>query len=138
MTAAVVTGMVERGDGRIVNVASMAVRDIQPAQGPYATSKAALVSATKTLARELGRSGIRVNAIVPGYIDGPAVSAHVERQAAGRGVPAGVVNDELAARTALGYIPAGDEIAGTIVWLASDLARPVTGQAIDVNAGWWM
>lgn len=138
MTAAVLPGMVERGDGRIVNVASMAVRDIQPGQGPYATSKAALISATKTLARELGPSGIRVNAIVPGYIDGPAVTGFVERQASERGVPVGTITEELAARTALGYVPDGNEIAGTIVWLASDLARPVTGQAIDVNAGWWM
>jgi NAD(P)-dependent dehydrogenase (short-subunit alcohol dehydrogenase family) len=124
MTHAVAKAMVRHGSGSIVMIGSMAVRDIQPGQGPYATSKAALVSVTRTLARELGPAGVRVNAVLPGYIDGPAVDAWIRA--------------ELVERIALRFLPSDRDIAGTVVWLASDLARPVTGQAVDVNGGHWV
>jgi NAD(P)-dependent dehydrogenase (short-subunit alcohol dehydrogenase family) len=138
MTRAVAPLMIEHGEGRVVMIATMAVRDVQARQGPYATSKAALVTAAKTLAKELGPAGIRVNVVVPGYMDGPAIDAWAQLQADQRGVSVETVASELAARHALGYVPDEDEIAGTVVWLASDLARPVTGATIDVNAGYWM
>jgi NAD(P)-dependent dehydrogenase (short-subunit alcohol dehydrogenase family) len=138
MTHAVATQMVEQGSGSIVMIGTMAVRDIQPGQGPYATSKAALVSATRTLARELGPSGVRVNAVLPGYMDGPAVDAWMDAEAAKRGATPEVVRAELVDQIALRFLPEEREVAGTVVWLASDLARPVTGQAVDVNGGHWL
>ena len=138
MTHAVARVMVEAGSGSIVMIGTMAVRDIQPGQGPYATSKAALVSVTRTLARELGPSGVRVNAVLPGYIDGPAVDGWLRSQAAARGVDVAEVRAELEAQTALRFLPDDRDIAGSVVWLASDLALPVTGQAVDVNAGHWV
>jgi NAD(P)-dependent dehydrogenase (short-subunit alcohol dehydrogenase family) len=79
-----------------------------------------------------------VNAVLPGYIRGTAVESWIASEAARREVDLSVVEADLASSTALGSIPTEDEIAGTIVWLASDLALPVTGQTIDVNAGQWL
>jgi NAD(P)-dependent dehydrogenase (short-subunit alcohol dehydrogenase family) len=138
MTHAVARAMVTQGAGSIVMIATMAVRDIQPGQGPYATSKAALVSATRTLARELGPSGVRVNAVLPGYMDGPAVDAWMQSEAATRGGTPDDVRAELVEKIALRFLPEEREVAGTVVWLASDLARPVTGQAVDVNGGQYL
>ena len=138
MTHAAAGEMVASGGGSIVMVASMAIRDIQPNQGPYATSKAALVAATKTLARELGPSGVRVNAVVPGYIAGPAVDAWMARSAANRGISPAEVEQELVERMALRFVPSDRDIAGSVVWLASELARPVTGIAVDVNGGYFI
>lgn len=138
MTRAAIEPMRRQGDGRVVMVGTMAVRDVKANQGPYAVSKAALMQATRTLSAELGRDGIRVNMILPGFIRGAAVEAWMERQALERGTTLDEVEADLAGTTALGAIPTEEEIAGTIVWLASDLSRPVTGQAIDVNAGQWM
>jgi NAD(P)-dependent dehydrogenase (short-subunit alcohol dehydrogenase family) len=138
MTHAVATQMVEQGAGSIVMIGTMAVRDIQPGQGPYATSKAALVSGTRTLAKELGPSGVRVNAVLPGYMDGPAVDAWMAHEAERRGTTSDAVRADLEAQIALRHVPEEREVAGTVVWLASGLARPVTGQAVDVNGGHWL
>ncbi len=137
LTQAVVPVMKERGDGRIVMVNTMSAHRIRPRFGAYTASKAALAAVTKTLALELGRYGIRVNGIHPGYIWGDSVAAYFEHQAATRGVEPKVVHDEVASETALGYLPDADEIAGSIVFFASDLSKPVTGQALAVNAGHW-
>ncbi|MBS1847144.1 MAG: SDR family oxidoreductase [Actinobacteria bacterium] len=122
-------------EGRVVMVNSMSSVRIQERFGAYAASKAALATAVKTIALELGRFGIRVNAIHPGYIWGPPVETYFEYQAQARGVDPRVVYDEVAEETALKYLPHSSEIAGSVLFLASDLARPITGQALHVNAG---
>ncbi|MCE2392784.1 MAG: SDR family oxidoreductase [Proteobacteria bacterium] len=138
LTRAALPLLAARGDGRVVNIGTMATRDIQPREGAYAATKAALLSATKTLARELGPRGIRVNAVNPGYIDGGSIREYFERQAReGGGEPddyARAVIDQIP----LGYIPPPEEIAGSVVFLASDLSRPVTGHVLDCNGGMWM
>lgn len=138
MTRSAIEPMREQGGGRVVMIGTMAVRDVRAGQGPYAISKAALIQAARSLAVELGPSGIRVNAVLPGYIRGAAVESWMATEADRRGVDLSVVEADLASSTALGSIPTEDEVAGTIVWLASDLALPVTGQTIDVNAGQWL
>ena len=138
MTRAAIEPMQAQGGGRVVMIGTMAVREVRAGQGPYAISKAALVQAARSLAVELGPSGIRVNAVLPGYIRGAAVESWIAAEADRRGVDRSMVEADLASSTALGSIPTEDEIAGTIVWLASDLALPVTGQTIDVNAGQWL
>jgi NAD(P)-dependent dehydrogenase (short-subunit alcohol dehydrogenase family) len=138
ITYAVIDAMRERGDGRIVMINTMAVRDVQPGQGPYAASKAASAMAVRTLATELGPFGVRVNSVHPGFIRGHAVDAYVQRVAAASGGTGEDAYQDLAGATALGYLPDEREVAGTVVFLASDLARPITGQSIDVNGGQWM
>lgn len=128
------------GDARIVMINTMSVHHIEEGAGSYAGSKAALGAVTKTLARELGGYGIRVNAVHPGYIWGDSVKIYFEWQAEARGGDATWqdVYDERAAETALGYLPHSSEIAGAVVFFASPLAKCVTGTALPVNAGHWM
>lgn len=135
MTRAALPSMRERGGGSVVMVASMVARQPQPVQGGYAISKGALLTATRVLAFELGPSGVRVNAVVPGWMSGPSVDIYVQMTSEGRGVPAQEVIDELNARVPLGRIPSDEEVAGSIVYLASDLSSAMTGQAIDTNGG---
>jgi NAD(P)-dependent dehydrogenase (short-subunit alcohol dehydrogenase family) len=135
MTRAALPAMRERGGGSVVMVASMVARQPQPAQGGYAISKGALLTATKVLAFELGPSGVRVNAVVPGWMAGPSVDIYIQMTSDGRGVSKEVVSDELNARVPLGRIPSDEEVAGSIVYLASDLSSAMTGQAVDTNGG---
>ena len=135
MTRAALPAMRERGGGSVVMVASMVARQPQPAQGGYAISKGALLTATRVLAYELGPSKVRVNAVVPGWMAGPSVDIYIEMTSTGRGVPAQVVIDELNARVPLGRIPSDGDVAGSIVYLASDLSSAMTGQALDTNGG---
>jgi NAD(P)-dependent dehydrogenase (short-subunit alcohol dehydrogenase family) len=121
--------------GRIVLVNTMSVQQAQDRFGGYAASKAALAMICKTLALELGRDGIRVNGVFPGYIWDYAVQMYFAHKASQRGVDPQVVYDEIAAETALGYLPTSEEVAGTIVFFASDLSRACTGVALPVNAG---
>ena len=137
MTKATVPALIERGGGHIVMVNSMSAHRIEPKFGAYATSKGALETATKALATELGVHGIRVNGVFPGYIWGDKVEWYFQHQAAKRGIEFQEVYDEVASETCLGYLPHSEEIVGTVVFLASPLAKPVTGQMIGVNCGHW-
>ncbi len=135
LSRAAIAPMRERGGGSIVMIGSMSMRIIEKGHGGYAVSKGALLTATQVLARELGEGGIRVNAVVPGYIWGPAVEAYFRSIATERGIAPEEVYQEVASQTALGRIPSAAEIADAVVFFASDLSRAVTGQALDVNAG---
>jgi NAD(P)-dependent dehydrogenase (short-subunit alcohol dehydrogenase family) len=137
MTRAVAPHMKARGGGRIVMVNTMSTERIQEGFGIYSASKSALKSITRTMAKELGRDGIRVNGVHPGYIWGPSVEWYFNHLAEERGVTPEEVYAEVADQTSLGYIPDAAEIAGVVLLLASDLARCVTGQALGANAGQW-
>jgi len=137
MTRAVVPHMVERGEGRIIMINTMSTERLQAGFGAYAASKNALKSITKTMARELGSQGIRVNGVHPGYIWGNSVEWYFNHLAEQRNVTFQDVYDEVAAQTCLGYLPDSAEIAGAVVFFASDLSRAVTGQSLGVNAGHW-
>jgi len=128
------------GDARVIMVNTMSVQSHEPNHGSYAASKAALSSATKTLALELGADGIRVNSVHPGYIWGDSVKIYFEIQAAERGGDTTWedIYAERAAETALGYLAHSSEIAGAVVFFASPLAKCVTGTSLPVNAGHWI
>jgi len=138
LTQAMLPLLKERDDSRIVMVNTMSVQKIETGFGAYAASKGALATATKTLAVELGRHGVRVNAIHPGYIWGRSVEWFLNDQAEKRGVPFETVYDEIADETCLKYLPSSEEIAGAVVFFASPLAKPITGQALNVNCGHWL
>ena len=135
LTQEVVPRMKRAGGGSIVMINSMIVRDVLPTMASYAASKGALLAATQGLARELGPHGIRVNSVLPGYIWGATLEGYFALQAKARRVEPNVVYDEVAAKIALGAIPTSEEIAGAVLFFASDLSRAVTGQSLDVNGG---
>src|SRR5262249_14569970 len=135
LTQLVVPLMKAQRRGSIVFVNSMSIRVIEPLMGGYAASKGALLTAARTLAKELGSDGIRVNSVVPGYIWSGRMEASFRRLGAERGVSYEAVHAAVPSRTALRHIPESAEVAEAVVFFASDLARAVTGQSLDVNGG---
>ncbi len=121
--------------GSIVMVNSAVLRHSRRTFGTYKMAKASLLAMAQNLASELGRQGIRVNSVAPSYIWNDQLRTYFEYLGAKRGISGQDVYDELAATTDLGRLAEPDEIADTIVFLASDLARAVTGQCLDVNCG---
>jgi NAD(P)-dependent dehydrogenase (short-subunit alcohol dehydrogenase family) len=128
----------ESGDGRVVMINTQSVQIVEPLYGAYSASKGALATATQTLARELGRYGIRVNAIHPGYIWGSSVEWYLNHLAEQNGTSFDDEYAKIADQTCLGYITPSSEIAGSVVFFASELSRPVTGQALAVNSGHYL
>jgi NAD(P)-dependent dehydrogenase (short-subunit alcohol dehydrogenase family) len=118
----------------IANLSSAAGRFGFPMRTPYAASKWAVIGLSKSLAIELGRDGIRVNAICPGSVAGPRIDAVFANKAAARGIPAATVRDEALAKTSLRRLVSADDIANAIVFLASPLGANVSGQALPIDA----
>jgi NAD(P)-dependent dehydrogenase (short-subunit alcohol dehydrogenase family) len=137
LTQAVAPRMVAQGDGRIVMINTMSAVRMRPGFGAYTGSKAALAAVTKILASELGGHGIRVNGVHPGYIWGDSVEAYFAYLAQKKGITPEEQYQEVAGDTALGYLPPSAEIAQAVVFFASDMSKPITGQALGVNAGQW-
>ena len=135
LTQNVIPVMKERGGGSIVMISTMSTRVVNPTYSGYAASKAGLNAATQGLARELGRYGIRVNSVLPGYIWGPGVEGHFKDRAAAEGRTPEEIYDEIAELIPLGRIPDSREISGAVLFFASDLSCVVTGQTLDVNGG---
>ena len=135
---AAVPEMRRAGGGAVVVVSALAVRAVNPGQGAYASTKGALTIAAQTLAREVGVDGIRVNVVVPGFVPGPNTEPMFARMAERAGTIPEAVQARIAADTALRRLPAPDDVADAVVFLASDRARSITGQTLDVNGGQWM
>jgi len=119
-----VPGMQARGAGSIVLVASINGERGKRGQANYAASKAGLIALAKTAARELGRFGIRVNAVSPGLVD-TAMTASLPD----------AVRAAAIAESALGRAAQPDEVARAVLFLCSDLAAHVTGQVLRVDGG---
>jgi 2-keto-3-deoxy-L-fuconate dehydrogenase len=129
-------GMLERGKGSIVNVSSGAssVRGI-PNRYVYGASKAAVIGLTKAVAADFIRRGIRCNAICPGTIDSPSLTARISTLAAQQGRSVEDVRKEFEARQAMGRIGTPEEVAALAVYLASDESSFSTGSIHTVDGG---
>ncbi len=115
----------QRGYGRIINIASIAGKEGNPALGPYSASKAALIALTKSLAKELvGQGDITVNAISPAVIHTPILD----------GLPQSTV-DYMVARIPMGRTGKPEEVAALVHFLASAEASFTTGQCYDISGG---
>lgn len=128
----------ESGDGRVIMINTQSVQIVEPLYGAYGASKGALATATQTLARELGQYGIRVNGVHPGYIWGSSVEWYLNHLAKENGTSFDEEYAKIADQTCLGYITPSSEIAGAVVFFASPLSRPITGQALSVNSGQYL
>jgi NAD(P)-dependent dehydrogenase (short-subunit alcohol dehydrogenase family) len=125
------------GGGSIVMINTQAMRRNHPRRGPYSASKAALLSASQTLAAELGPRNVRVNSVVPGHVWGPPLETFFANMAKERGVNPEEVYDEVARGLPLRRIPTGADVAEAVLFFASDRSRSITGQSLDVNGGNW-
>lgn len=124
-TQSVVPTMIEQKSGVILNAASVVAASGNFGQTNYVATKAGVVGMTKVWARELGRKGIRVNAVAPGFIETRLTE----------GIPDKVMEDKLLPRIALGRMGKANEIADVYLWLASDEAAYITGAVIPVDGG---
>jgi NAD(P)-dependent dehydrogenase (short-subunit alcohol dehydrogenase family) len=129
------TDVLTASHGAVVMVNSMVVRFSQRRMGPYKLAKAALLAMAQSLATELGPRGIRVNSVAPGHIWGDSLKWYFGYLAHKRGVDIEAIYAETAAAIDLGRLPEPEEVADAVVFLASPLARAITGQCLDVNCG---
>jgi NAD(P)-dependent dehydrogenase (short-subunit alcohol dehydrogenase family) len=130
--------MRKRGEGAIVLISSGAAINAPPAMAPYAASKAALGSLTRSLAKELGGFGIRTNAVLLGATAGDTLDAAAIKVSQLEGITPGQWMVNRSREYALGYIPTPDECAGAVLFLCSQFGKSITGQQIAVNNGQWM
>lgn len=123
-----------QGNGpSIINLASVAGHLGMPGRTPYSASKWGVVGLTKSLAIELGRDGIRVNAILPGAVDGPRIRAVIAAKAKARGVAVEEMTRIYTDQAALGRMVTARDIANMALFAASDLAGNITGQELVVD-----
>lgn len=125
----------DRG-GRIVFTASLFGLRGGRENAAYSASKFGMVGLMQCIAAELAPHGILVNAVCPGQMDTEMLRGLFRDRAALRGLSEDAVRGALEARIPIGRLGGMDELAGTYVWLASDLSRYVTGQSITVDGGW--
>ena len=125
MTKQVADGMVERNWGRIINVSSVNGSKGAFGQTNYSAAKAGVHGFTKALALEVARKGVTVNTISPGYIGTKMVTA----------IPEEILNSKILPQIPIGRLGKPEEVAGLIIYLASDEAAFVTGANIAINGG---
>jgi 3-oxoacyl-(acyl-carrier-protein) reductase len=127
ITRALLPGMVEAGWGRVINLTSIVGQTGNFGQINYSVAKAGLIGFTMTLAREVARKGVTVNAVAPGFIETDMTKDLSE----------GALT-AVKAMTPLGRLGRAEEVAAAILFLATPLASYITGQVIPVNGGMYM
>ncbi len=121
---AVLAGMVERGYGRIVNLASIAGKEGNPMAAAYSASKAAVIALTKAIAKDVAQTGVLVNCVAPAVIDTPILDGITEEHVG-----------YMVERIPMGRIGTADEVAALVCWLASEECSFSTGATYDISGG---
>jgi NAD(P)-dependent dehydrogenase (short-subunit alcohol dehydrogenase family) len=134
-THAALPEMIERGWGRIINIASIAGKVGAPYIAPYAASKHGVLGLTRSLALEVAAKGITVNAICPGYVDTEMTTRGVENIVEKTGRSADDALKMLERMSPQNRLVTSEEVAALAVLLASEDGRGINGQAINVDGG---
>jgi 2-dehydro-3-deoxy-L-rhamnonate dehydrogenase (NAD+) len=121
---AVLPGMIERGYGRIVNVASIAGKEGNPMAAAYSASKGAVIAMTKAIGKDVAGTGVLVNCIAPAVIDTPILDDLSPEHL-----------DYMVERIPLGRVGTAEEVAALIVWLAGEECTFSTGAVFDISGG---
>jgi NAD(P)-dependent dehydrogenase (short-subunit alcohol dehydrogenase family) len=130
--------MIEKRRGAIVNIGSVAGRIGYPLRTPYAASKWGMLGLSHSLAAELGPHGIRVNAVLPGTTEGERMQRVIAARAAAEGKTLEEAERWFTKDLPLQRMVTGDEVAAAVTFLASDAAAGITGQTVNVDAGYRM
>ena len=138
VSSAAVPHLRASGGGAIVQISALSAHTRLARLADYTSTKSALVTASLTLAREVGRDGIRVNVVVPGYTAGEELDRYLDEQAERRGITRAEVDEQILRSSALRRVPDPSDVAEAVLYLVSDRSRAVTGQLIHVNAGEWI
>lgn len=133
MTKRAVPLLRKSSGGAIINVLSTAALHGYPLRSAYAASKWGAMGLMKTWAMELGPEGIRVNAVCPTSVEGSRIDAVIRRDAEQRGLPTEQVREIYLRQTSMRTFVTADDVADTILFLASDAARKISGQSISVD-----
>lgn len=134
-TRFVVPEMIKAGDGSIVNISSGAGRRGLPFRIGYCSAKAGQVGMTYGMALELGPRGIRVNCVAPGPVEGERIDRVIAGQAEARSMTFEDMRQAMLNLSPLKRMTTADDIAEAALFLASDLAKNISGQVLAVNAG---
>jgi 3-oxoacyl-[acyl-carrier protein] reductase len=121
---AAIPGMVDRGYGRIVNIASIAGKEGNPMAAAYSASKAAVIALTKAIGKDLAHSGVLVNCIAPAVIETPILATISQEHV-----------DYMVERIPMGRMGTPEEVAALVSWLASDECSFSTGATFDISGG---
>lgn len=135
VSRAAARSMAARGGGAIVHVSTFGTHSLPPRQAAYTATKEAASTASKTLAKELGPSGIRVNVVTPGYTTGDNLDALFASVAERSGETPDEVSARFAATAALRRHVDPEDIAEAVLFLSTDRSRAITGVEIPVTAG---
>jgi NAD(P)-dependent dehydrogenase (short-subunit alcohol dehydrogenase family) len=127
--------MLERGFGRVVNLASIAGKTGYPYISAYAASKHGVLGLTRCAALEAAPRGVTVNAVCPGYVDTPMTDASVARIVEKTGLAAGEARRRLEEMSPQKRLMTVEEVSALVLFLCSDAARGITGQALSVDGG---
>jgi len=123
------------GGGAIINLSSAAGRFGFPLRAPYSAAKWGVIGFTKSLSIELGPDGIRVNAILPGPVDGPRIRAVIRAKAEAAGISENEMTVRTVATTSLRCFVTQQDIANMALYLCSPFGATISGQAISIDGG---
>jgi NAD(P)-dependent dehydrogenase (short-subunit alcohol dehydrogenase family) len=132
---AALPAMLERGAGSVIVIGSMTGKRALHGRTPYAASKTALIGLVRTLAWEVGGSGIRVNLVSPGAVNGPRIEGVVAAQAKALSITEAEARGRFTSASPLGRLIEAEDVAETVSVLASPAAAGITGEDVNVSAG---